>query len=137
MQCRESPGLLLILKFKLKITQGDIVEVSFPIPESYPRERFVAKNHPVIIISNQLVYDRDGFFYCVMISDEPHNPEFHFKLDPQMVIGKMKEGSIVKCHLIAPFFERDIIQRIGCLKKDFLVALIEKIGIKVFGIDQE
>ncbi|MCU0443548.1 MAG: hypothetical protein MUE85_01425 [Microscillaceae bacterium] len=58
----------------MKPNQKDIVEINVELPNG----RFLT--HPVLIISNEDVYDAEGIFYGVMLSTKKTNEDFIFEL---------------------------------------------------------
>jgi hypothetical protein len=61
-----------------------------------------------------------------MISETEVNDQFTFHLTDEMLTRKPKKKSQVRCHLINLVTERDIIQKFGSIKKQYLIQIIEK-----------
>ena len=86
--------------------RGDIIEIAFLIPHNNRTE-----NHPAIIISNQMVYDSDGVYICVMVSHSDMNDGFSFTLTADMFVNPdTAPTGRAKAHLIAYITENHIIK---------------------------
>ena len=105
----------------MSVSQRDIVEVNFRLPEG------TFKPHPVIVISSNLVHEYEEAFIGVMASSKDYEDEFCFELKEYMVTKAPKERCIVKCHLISMFLEKDILGRHGSVKRDFFIPLMQHI----------
>lgn len=89
--------------------------------------------HPGIVISNDELYEAEGFFYCVMMSTKNYHPEYIFEITKDMVSkpgGKFP--SYAKCQIINNFTEKDIEKRFGMIKQEAFKKLIVKIKQSIF-----
>jgi mRNA-degrading endonuclease toxin of MazEF toxin-antitoxin module len=110
----------------MKYNQKDIIEVNVMLPDG----RF--KPHPVLIISNDTVFNEEGFFYGVMLSTKDYNEDFVFTLTPDMFNYKTDKTSYAKCQLIERCYEWDVMKRFGSVKQDAFEGIIKKINESVF-----
>ncbi len=110
----------------MKVQQGDIIDVNFPLPEGG------FKPHPAIVISNDDLQIDEDFFYCVMISTKDYNPTYYYELKDDMLTKPMKEKSYVKCQIIGGLTESDVIKKYGKVKNPFLQVIIDKIINSIF-----
>ena len=90
------------------------------------------KPHPALIVSNDILQENEEFIYLALISSKSYNSQYCFELKPEMIDFKMKKVSYVKCQIIVGNIERDIIKKIGHIKKPFIDEIIEKIIISIF-----
>jgi len=83
--------------------RGDIIELPFLIPGKNKTEV-----HPAIIISNDMVYENEGIYICVMVTHL--NECFAFDLTADMFVNSknVPEGK-AKAHLIAYILENQVI----------------------------
>ncbi|MEI6050437.1 MAG: type II toxin-antitoxin system PemK/MazF family toxin [Bacteroidota bacterium] len=63
----------------MSVKQRDIIELNFLMPDG------VCKPHPAIVISNDELFEVEGFFYCCMISTALYNPQYIFELSNTML----------------------------------------------------
>ena len=113
----------------MKYHQRDIVEVSFLFPDG------TFKPHPAIIVSNdELQEAEDGMFYLVLItSNDWLNPQYSYPLTDEMIVGHtFTKPSLVKCQLIAGYIERDVVCRLGSIKKQYFNEIVDKIIESIF-----
>ena len=79
--------------------RGDIVEAAFLMPHNNRME-----NHPVVIISNDDVYDADQCYVGVMMTTQTREDRFTFRITDEMLRNannqKYAQG---RCHLISYF----------------------------------
>ncbi len=73
----------------MSVTRGEIVEVNFPIPGG-------SKIHPTLVLSNDDVYDNEGFFIGAMLSSKTMIDEFSFELQDEMFSKIPKKKTQVK-----------------------------------------
>ena len=81
------------------------------------------------------MFFHESAFLIVMISGTEVNDQFTFHLTDEMLTRKPKKKSQVRCHLINLVTERDIIQKFGSIKKQYLIQIIEKIKNTVLKVD--
>lgn len=113
----------------MKYHQRDIVEVSFLFPDG------TFKPHPAIIVSNdELQEAEDGMFYLVLItSNDWLNPQYSYQLTDNMIEGHtFSKPSLVKCQIIAGYINRDVIRRLGKIKKKYFDEIVDKIIVSIF-----
>ena len=113
----------------MRVNQGEIVEVSFLLPDG----KF--KPHPVIVLSNNDInqFEEEGFI-GVMISSSAPNDTYSFWLEDNMLTKSSKKPCQVRCHLISLIPDNQVIQKFGSIKKQYLKELLEKINECVFNI---
>ncbi len=109
----------------MRITQGDIVELNFELPNGK------LKNHPALVISNKNVLEAEDIFYAVMISSKEYNDEFTFELDNNMLSKPLSKKSFVKCQLIQSYSLNEVISKIPSIKQPYF-NLIKKIFLKQY-----
>ena len=110
----------------MKVNQQQIVDINFLFPDGK------MKPHPAIIVSNEELYDAEGFFYCVLISTKDYNKEYVFELEDYMLTKPLNRKSYVKCHLIAGNTERDIVKTYGYVKPEYFQQIKSKIIQSIF-----
>ena len=111
----------------MRYQQGDIIEVNF----LFPNGEF--KPHPAIIISNDYLQEVEyGYIYLVLITSKNYNEEFSYPLTDEMLSFKMNKQSYVKCHIISGNTVRDIVRKIGYIKKPFFEEIKKKVIASVF-----
>ncbi|MES2275597.1 MAG: type II toxin-antitoxin system PemK/MazF family toxin [Bacteroidota bacterium] len=109
------------------IHQKDIVEIAF-----YTGRKPEA--HPAVIISNDEIFESEGFFYAVLLSTKNIFPEYTLEITPDM-INKPKNDrtGYAVCHMLQQFYPEDIIGRTGAtLKQIAFDKVVEKIKQVVF-----
>ncbi|MCX6325033.1 MAG: type II toxin-antitoxin system PemK/MazF family toxin [Bacteroidia bacterium] len=110
----------------MSVKQRDIIELNFLLPDG------VSKPHPAIVISNDELFEDEGFFYCCLISTKHYNPQYIFELSNTMLIKPLSKKSFVKCQIIGGFTERDIIKQISGMRPEPFRLLIDKVKQSVF-----
>ena len=113
----------------MKYSQRDIVEVNFLFPDG------TLKVHPAIIVSNdELQKDEFGLVYLVLItSNLDLNSKYSYLLTNGMLLShSFSKPSVVKCQIIAGYTERDIIRRLGAVKKKYFDEIVDKVIESVF-----
>jgi len=113
----------------MKYSQRDIVEVNFLFPDGS------MKLHPAIIVSNnELQEDEFGLIYLVLItSNEDINPQYSYSLNNEMLLShSFSKPSYVKCQIIAGYTTRDVMRRLGSVKKEYFNQIIDKIITSIF-----
>ena len=111
----------------MAIHQRDIVEVNYLLPNG----RF--KPHPVVVISNNEIFEIEGIFYGVMLSTKAYNDDFVFELSDDMLTKPSNRlRSFVKCHLIQAYQENEVTGRYGQVRKAAFEELKEKVIQSLF-----
>ncbi len=110
----------------MAVYQREIVEVNFQLPD-----RSFAP-HPIIVVSNNNVFDTEDIFYGLMISSKVINPDFEFEITDEMVSNPFPKKSYVKCQLIQAYQEKEILSRYGSMNKEPFDKLIDKLMVSVF-----
>jgi hypothetical protein len=110
----------------MKPNQKDIVEINVELPNG----RFLT--HPVLIISNEDVYNAEDIFYGVMLSTKKTNEDFIFELKPTDFNYSTTISSFAKCQLIGKFKDFEILRRVGSLKQQAFDDLIRFLNQSVF-----
>lgn len=111
-----------ILFFSMSVKRGEILSVNFELPQG-------AKEHPVLVISNDTANKREKAFLGVMLSGTQAIDEFSFELDNSMVTNTPKKKTQVRCHLITLIPEAHIKSRHGNMHEiyvDKVVSMIVK-----------
>ena len=105
--------------------RGDIIEIIFELPYNES-----SKPHPVIIISNDDVYEQDGLYICVMITHMKSKDKYTFEITDEMLV-KVGDGkfSQARCHLITNVSDDDIIPNgnRNSMKLNFIERLVTQI----------
>jgi len=110
----------------MAVKQRDIIELNFLMPDG------ICKPHPAIVMSNNELFEDEGFFYCCMISTKTYNPQYIFALDNSMLIKPLVQKSFVKCQIIGGFTERDIIKQITAMRAEPFILLTKKVQNSIF-----
>jgi mRNA-degrading endonuclease toxin of MazEF toxin-antitoxin module len=110
----------------MSVKQRDIIELNFLMPDG------VCKPHPAVVISNDELFEDEGFFYCCMISSTLYNPQYIFELFNSMLIKPLAHKSYVKCQILGGFTERDIIKQISAMRLEPFRLLVTKVQQSVF-----
>ena len=110
----------------MKYTQRDIVEVSFMFPDGS------FKPHPAVIVSNDELQEAEDFVYLALISSKDYNAQYCYQLEDNMLTTPMHKKSFVKCHLIVANMERDLIRKLGKMKKNYFDEMVDKIVESIF-----
>jgi mRNA-degrading endonuclease toxin of MazEF toxin-antitoxin module len=110
----------------MPINQRDIVELNFLMPDGK------SKPHPAIVISNNDLFEDEGFFYCCMISTKNYNPQYTFEIYDTMLLRPMVNKSYVKCQIIGGFTERDILKKHTSMRTEPFEKLLEKLISSIF-----
>jgi mRNA-degrading endonuclease toxin of MazEF toxin-antitoxin module len=109
-------------------TQGEILEVAFPLPQANLR-------HPVIVISNNEIHQYESFFIGVMGTTKHMDDEFAYLLEDHMLTAPMPQPTEVRCHLLSIFTKRDVIGSFKVrVKPQYLKEIIQKIHDETFKI---
>ena len=81
----------------MKINQRDIVEVNFQLPGG------AFKPHPVLVVSNENVFEQEEIFYALLISSKQFSTEFEIEITPEMLLSPLPKTSFVKCQLLQAY----------------------------------
>ncbi len=111
----------------MKVSQRDIVEVAF-----YTGKK--PEPHPAIVVSNNAIFEAEGFFYVVLLSTKNHFFDFTFEITPEMINKpkNLRTGFAV-CHMMQIYTPDQIISRTGStLKSDVFKKVISKITEVIF-----
>lgn len=106
--------------------QRDIVEVNFLFPDG------TFKPHPALIVSNDELQEEEGFIYLCLISSKNYKPQYCYELNNDMMTTPLAKKSYVKCQILTANVERDVIKKIGRLKKTYFDEVVEKIICSIF-----
>lgn len=112
-------------------SQRDIVEILF--------DEDFGKNHPAIILSNNLVQEIEGYFVCVMMTSTNQDDEFSFIITDEMVTKPLnKEHCEARCHLIQFVPVEDIVDNghNNQLRVEAFKELMLKINSTTFSTDE-
>jgi hypothetical protein len=110
------------------VSQGEIVEVSFRLPDG------TFKPHPVIVLSNVNIHIYENCFIGVMLSTSTIDDEFSFWLTNEMLSKKPKNQGQARCHLISLFLFSEIQGTHGRVKNQYFPDIISKINKSVFHV---
>lgn len=113
----------------MRIEQGELLEVNYLLPDDK------LKPHPAVVISCNDVNIYENAYICVMISSVETDDEYSFWLDDYMLTKPSKKRCQVRCQLITIVPEKQIIQKLSKIKKQFLKKIIDKIFDTTFKID--
>jgi hypothetical protein len=110
------------------IRQRDIVEIAF-----YTGNK--PEPHPAIVISNDDIYEAEGFFYAILLSTKNLFPDFTMEINPLMINSpRNNRTGYAVCHMVQQFYPEDIITRTGStLKSEAFEKLTKKVIEVVFG----
>jgi mRNA interferase MazF len=103
----------------MKISQGDIIELPFPLPQDNLA-------HPAIVISNNDINHNEDVFIAVMLSTIKREDNYTFWIEENMLSIKPKNKSQVRLHLVCMFTENDVMGKFGKIKPTFLTKLLKK-----------
>lgn len=111
----------------MTIHQTDIVEVAF-----YTGQKPEA--HPAVIVSNDEIFELEGFFYAVLLSTKNIFPEYTLEISPDMIIKPRNDRTgYAVCHMLQQFYPEDIISRTGAtLKRSAFDKVIAKVQASIF-----
>jgi mRNA-degrading endonuclease toxin of MazEF toxin-antitoxin module len=112
----------------MRVTQGEIIEVSFNLPQGY-------LPHPAVVLSNTEIIEYEESFVAVMLSSKDYDDEYSFFITEDMLSQKPKIKYQARCHLISLFKEKDVLSKHGKLKKEHLKKLIQFIHQTTFKVD--
>jgi len=110
----------------MKFSQRDIVEINFHFPNGD------SKPHPAIIVSNDELFETEGFFYFVLISSKDYNKQYCYDLTVEMTTMQFLKKSFVKCHLIVGDTDRVVLKKLGRIKKQYFDEVVDKIFNSIF-----
>ena len=110
----------------MKCRQGDIIEINFHFPD------VGFKPHFAIVVSNDELQEIEGYIYVVLISSKQHNPEYSYTLTKEMSSYNFDKQSYVKCQILELSTSRDIIKRVGSIKRTYLLEIQQKIIQNLF-----
>ncbi|RYU85925.1 hypothetical protein EWM62_18915 [Mucilaginibacter terrigena] len=86
-------------------------------------------------MSNNAIFETEGFFYAILLSTKNYFPEFTMEITPQMINSprNLRTGYAV-CHMIQQFYTEDVITRTGAtLKIDSFKKLTDQVKEVIFG----
>jgi mRNA interferase MazF len=103
--------------------RGDVIELPFLIPGKNRIEV-----HPAIIISNDMVYETEGIYICVMVTHSDLNDYFAFDLTNDMFVSSknVPEGK-AKAHLIAYVLENQVISNSNSKRNKMRSIYVDKL----------
>ncbi len=112
--------------------RGDIIEIVFELPYNDN-----SKPHPVVIISNDDVYEQDGLYIVVMLTHMNNIDKYSFEITSDMLVKK-GDGKFAqaRCHLITNVKDEDIISNhsgrnsLKLKAVDRLVTHIETVALR-------
>ena len=97
----------------MRVEQGEIVEVSFNLPQGF-------LPHPVIVLSNNDINTYEQSFIGVMLSSKDYDDEYSYFITNEMVTKKPRNKYQVRCHLISFFQTKEVLSKHGKIKKSYL-----------------
>ena len=112
----------------MKYQQRDIVEVNFLFPDG------TCKVHPALIVSNDgLQEDEYGLLYLALISSNGKiNPQYSYPISSGMTSFEFAKPSFVKCQIISGYTDRDVIRKLGTIKRQYFNEIVDKIIETIF-----
>ncbi|RYF47384.1 MAG: type II toxin-antitoxin system PemK/MazF family toxin [Cytophagaceae bacterium] len=112
----------------MTINKRDIVEIAF-----YTGNK--PEPHPAVVVSNDEIFEAEGFFYAVLLSTKNHFPDFTIEITPDMINSpRNNRNGYAICHMIQQFYTEDVISRTGAtLKADAFKKLTNKVKEVIFG----
>jgi len=110
------------------IRQRDIVEIAF-----YTGNK--PEPHPAVVVSNDEIFEAEGFFYAILLSTKNLFPDFTIEITPLMINSpRNQRNGYAVCHMIQQFYPEDIISKTGAtLKSDAFATLTNKVKEVIFG----
>jgi mRNA-degrading endonuclease toxin of MazEF toxin-antitoxin module len=111
----------------MTINQRDIVEIAF-----YTGNK--PEPHPAVVVSNNNIFEAEGFFYAILLSTKNHFPEFTMEITPEMINSpRNRRNGYAICHMIQQFYPEDVITRTGAtLKTETFEKLKNKVKEVIF-----
>ena len=87
-----------------------------------------------MIVSNDgLQEDEWGLVYLALISSNVKiNPQYAYKLTPEMTTFEFAKQSYVKCQIISGYNDRDVIRKLGSIKRQYFNEIVDKIIETIF-----
>lgn len=114
------------------VARGEIVEVSFMLPEGR------LKTHPALVVSNTIPDQNGDFVYAILISSKNINPQYTIKITPQMLTRPLPKQSYFVTHILDKFTESAIQNKFNSfVKAEYFDSVIQKSIKNIFGIDIE
>ncbi len=109
------------------IRQRDIVEIAF-----YTGNK--PEPHPAVVISNDAIFEAEGFFYAILLSTKNLFPEFTIEITSAMINSpRNNRNGYAVCHMIQQFYSEDVISRTGAtLKIEAFKPLTDKVKEAIF-----
>lgn len=116
----------------MKYSKRQIAEVAYDINGEI-------QEHPVVILSEDHVYEGEGFYICAMVTSKNTDDRYTFKLTEDRIIKPLSDESQVRIHLIDRFWEDEFIDssRINHMTVDGFRHLIDRMEEIVFGVSME
>lgn len=111
----------------MNIRQRDIVEIAF-----YTGNK--PEVHPALVVSNNEIFEVEGFFFAVLLSTKNRFPEFTVEIAPAMINNpRNQRNGYAVCHMLQQFFPEDVIDRTGSsMKIDAFNLVVDKIKEVIF-----
>lgn len=114
------------------ISQGEIVEVPFLLPEGG------TKFHPAMVISCPGLQDSgEDLIYAVLISTKNHYPQYTLELKKEWLNKPMGKQSYFVTHLVSFFRTKNVRRTNTFVKGEFVDIVISKIIKNIIGWDIE
>ena len=114
----------------MKYKQADIVEINFMLPD------FQFKPHFAVIVSNEVLNEKEDFFYLVLISSKTYFPEYSFHLTNDMIKSsihfKFSKESYIKCQIITSDKLHGVIRKVGRMEEPYFSQMVDKIIASIF-----
>ena len=113
------------------VHQGEIVEVSAPLPSGQP------KVHMVLVASGQDLLMEEGIFYGIMITSNPHS-SFKIEITEDMLTSPLSKQSYFATHLLGMYRLDEVIKscRIA-IKREYMDEVFNKSIDVVYGYEEE
>ena len=109
----------------MKYTQRDIVLIDF-----YDGRHW--KERPALVVSNDDLQEAENIVYVAMISTKEFNPQYCYRITPEMYTGTLDKQSFVKCHIIEFDTTTGIIKKIGRFKEEYFDEIVDKVINSIF-----
>jgi hypothetical protein len=108
--------------------QRDIVEIAFYTGRT-------PQTHPALIVSQDEIFELEGFFYAVLPFTKNIFPDFTLEVTPSMINHpRNQRNGFAVCHMVQQFYPEDVVTRTGSsLKNEAFKKIIEKVNEVVFG----
>lgn len=112
----------------MTVHQRDIVEIAFYTGRS-------PQTHPALIVSQDEIFELEGFFYAILLSTKNIYPDFTLEITPLMINhSRNQRNGFAVCHMVQQFYPEDVVTRTGSsMKTEAFQRIIKKVNEVIFG----